>query len=48
MATLTELITEELMDSTGNPEAQEGVLRKYSGSKGPLYKALATARTKSN
>ncbi len=41
--TLTQTITEELLNYLGEPGGIEQVLQKYSRSKGPLYSALASA-----
>lgn len=43
MATLTETITQELLDGLDDPGGLDRVLQRYQGSKGPLYKALAYA-----
>ena len=41
MANLTETITQELLDALDDHDELDRVLRRYQGSKGPLYKALA-------
>lgn len=41
MANLTETITQELLDALDGHDELDRVLRRYQGSKGPLYKALA-------
>ena len=43
MATLTETIAEELLDSLDDPEETERVMTRHRGSKGPLYGGLARA-----
>ena len=43
MATLTETIAEELLDSLDDPDGIERVMTQHRGSKGPLYGGLARA-----
>ena len=43
MATLTETIAEELLDSLDDPDGIERVMIQHRGSKGPLYGGLARA-----
>mgnify|MGYP000123735584 FL=1 len=43
MATLTETIAEELLDSLDDPDGLERVMTQHRGSKGPLYGGLARA-----
>ena len=43
MATLTETIAEELLDSLDDPEETEKIMTRHRGSKGPLYGGLARA-----
>jgi len=43
VATLTETIAEELLDSLDDPEETERVMARHRGSKGPLYGGLARA-----
>ena len=43
MATLTETIAEELLDSLDDPDSIERVMIQHRGSKGPLYGGLARA-----
>ena len=43
MATLTETIAEELLDSLDDPDGIERVMTHHRGSKGPLYGGLARA-----
>ena len=43
MATVKETIRQQLLEAASNPDGLEAVLRKHSGSKGPLYLALAEA-----
>jgi len=43
VATLTETIAEELLDSLDDPDGIERVMTQHSGSKGPLYGGLARA-----
>jgi predicted nucleic acid-binding Zn-ribbon protein len=45
MATLTQSITEQLLEAATNPVQLEGILKEHSHSKGPLYIALAQATT---
>jgi chromosome segregation ATPase len=45
MATLTQTITEQLLEAADNPVQIEGTLKKHCHSKGPLYIALAQATT---
>ncbi len=43
MNTLTNEITQELLDAVGNPAGLEAVFQQHSHSKGPFYHALAQA-----
>jgi len=43
--TLKERITQELLESIGDPAGLEEVLKRNSRSKGPLYLGLAQATT---
>lgn len=43
MTTLTDKITQELLDAANGPGGLEDVLKKYKTSKGPLYGGLAQA-----
>ena len=43
MATLTETIAEELLDSLDDPDGIDRVMTQHRGSKGPLYGGLARA-----
>ena len=43
MTTLTESITQELLDAVDDPAGLEGIIQKHARSKGPLYAALAQA-----
>jgi len=46
MTTLTNTITQELLDAVDNPAELDAVLKKHSHSKGPLYHAVAQATTR--
>ena len=43
MATLTETIAGELLDSLDDPDGLERIMTQHRGSKGPLYGGLARA-----